>query len=275
MSSIDAVTVTGAFGKKPTVKGPYPFEITKTQSKVLIKGSGASVEKSSYVTFNYDLTDATTGKSLQSSFGSAPLTAPVTGLIPGFTESIVGKKVGDRVLMVINSKDAYDSVGGSGDIKVGDTLIFVVDVLGVSRTQASGTTVKPPAGLPAVSVDSKGYPSLSIDTASAPPTKLVVQTLIKGDGAKVTAGDNILAHYRMYDWKTGKLLASDYEGAPEEAALGTLLSAWQKGLVGQTVGSRVMIIAPPADAYPNGRATPSIAADATLVFVIDVLYAYQ
>ncbi len=275
VSNIDAVTVTGAFGKQPTVKGPYPFEITKTQSKVLVKGTGATVEKASYVTFNYDLTDATTGKSIQSSFGSTPLTAPVTGLIPGFTTSIVGKKVGDRVLMVINSKDAYDSVGGSGTIQVGDTLVFVVDVLGVSRTQASGTTVTPPAGLPKVTLDSKGYPSVTIDTTSTPPTKLVVQTLIKGDGPKVTAGDNILAHYRMYDWKTGKLVASDYEGAPEGGSLGTLLSAWQKGLVGQTVGSRVMIVAPPADAYPNGRATPSISADSTLVFVIDLLYAYQ
>ena len=275
VTSIGEVKVTGAFGKKPTVKGPFPFAITKTQSKVLVKGDGATVDKSSYVTFNYDLVDATTGKSLQSSFGSAPLTSPVGGLIPGFTESIVGKSVGDRVLMVINSKDAYDSAGGSGDIKVGDTLIFVVDILGASRSVASGDTVKPPAGLPTVTTDAKGYPSVTVDSSKSPPTKLVAQTLVRGDGAKVTAGDNILAHYRMYDWKTGKLLASDYEGAPEEGALGSLLSAWQKGLVGQTVGSRVLIVAPPADAYPNGRATPSIAADTTLVFVIDILYAYQ
>lgn len=275
VTSADAVTVTGAFGKKPTVKGPFPFAITKTQSKVLVQGNGASVDKSSYVTFNYDLVDATTGKSLQASFGQTPLTSPVGGLIPGFTESIVGKKVGDRVLMVINSKDAYDSAGGSGEIKVGDTLIFVVDILGASRTTASGTTVKPPAGLPTVTTDAKGYPTVSIDTTKTPPSKTVVQTLIKGDGPKVTAGDNILAHYRMYDWKTGKLLASDYESAPEEGALGSLLAAWQKGLVGQTVGSRVLIVAAPSDGYPNGRATPSIAPASTLVFVIDVLYAYQ
>lgn len=275
VTSPDAVTVTGGFGKKPTVKGPFPFAITKTGSKVLVQGNGASVDKSSYVTFNYDLVDATTGKSLQSSFGSAPLTSPVGGLIPGFTESIVGKKVGDRVLMVINSKDAYDSAGGSGDIKVGDTLIFVVDILGASRSVASGTAVKPPEGWPTVSTDAKGYPSVTIDTSKTPPTKTEAQTLIKGDGAKVTAGDNILAHYRMYDWKTGKLLASDYEGAPEEGALGSLLSAWQKGLVGQTVGSRVLIVAAPTDTYPNGRATPSIAPASTLVFVVDILYAYQ
>lgn len=276
LTSLDELTVTGKFGAQPKVTGPYPFQIPATQSKVLVQGNGTTVTDSGYVTFDYDLIDATTGKQIQSSFGAKdePITLPVTGVITGFTKSIVGKKVGDRVLMVITSKDGYDSNGGSGDIKVGDTLVFVVDIRDASLAGPQGTAVTPPAGLPTVGKDSHGYPTVTIDTSATPPKSLTVQPLIKGTGATVAASDTILVHYREYNWSDGKLIASDYEGTPESGLLSSLLSAWQKGLVGQKVGSRVLLIAPPSDGYPNGRATPSISAGSTLVFVVDILFAY-
>lgn len=273
VTSLDAVSVTGPFGKMPTIKAPYPFEIDKTQSKVLVQGKGAPVAKTSMITFNYQGIDATTGKSFDSSWnkGRSPLSAPATGLIPGFTNSIVGKHVGDRVLMVINSKDGYDSIGGHGDIKVGDTLIFVVDITGTSLTGPTGSTVAPAAGLPTVGKDAQGFPTVSIDTSKAAPKSVVVQPVMTGTGAAVKATDQVQVNYRAYSWKTGKLLLSDYEGNPEVGAMSQLLQSWQQGLVGKKVGSRTMIIAP--NAYPNGNATPSVAAGDTLVFVIDVLSA--
>jgi peptidylprolyl isomerase len=47
----------------------------------------------------------------------------------------------------------------------------------------------------------------------------------------------------------------------------------QQGLVGQTVGSRVMLVVPPALGYPAGNEKPKIAKDETLVFVVDLLFA--
>ena len=45
-----------------------------------------------------------------------------------------------------------------------------------------------------------------------------------------------------------------------------------KGLTGQTVGSRVLLVIPPTDGYPDGNATPSINPDETLVMVVDLLF---
>ena len=45
-----------------------------------------------------------------------------------------------------------------------------------------------------------------------------------------------------------------------------------KGLTGQTVGSRVLLVIPPADGYPDGNPTPSVAPDETLVMVVDLLF---
>ena len=52
-----------------------------------------------------------------------------------------------------------------------------------------------------------------------------------------------------------------------------LVDGWKEGLVGKTAGSRVLLVVPPAQAYPDGlpSATPSLAAGQTLVYVIDIL----
>jgi FKBP-type peptidyl-prolyl cis-trans isomerase len=55
---------------------------------------------------------------------------------------------------------------------------------------------------------------------------------------------------------------------------------WDKGLVGQTVGSRILLVVPPADGYgakgspPIGvKGSPPIGAKDTMVFVVDILAA--
>lgn len=49
-----------------------------------------------------------------------------------------------------------------------------------------------------------------------------------------------------------------------------LIKAWDKEIPGLRTGSRVLIIAPPADAY-GSRAQAKIPASSTLAFVVDVL----
>ena len=46
-----------------------------------------------------------------------------------------------------------------------------------------------------------------------------------------------------------------------------------QGAADQTVGSRVLLIVPPADGYPDGNARPKIEKDTTLVLVVDLLFA--
>ena len=69
------------------------------------------------------------------------------------------------------------------------------------------------------------------------------------------------------------MLAQNYDSGAETGTLNTLIPGWQKGLVNQTVGSRILLIVPPVDGYPKGNATPSIPAGETLVYVVDILFA--
>ena len=49
-----------------------------------------------------------------------------------------------------------------------------------------------------------------------------------------------------------------------------MIPGWDKGLVGKKVGSRVLLIVPPADGYAD-KVQGQIPANSTLVFVVDIL----
>lgn len=273
-ANLDAITVTGAAGKEPTAKASWPVSTSTTQSKVLTQGSGRTVEKTSILTINYVGVNGRTGKVFDSSFKrGAPATFDLARVVPGFSKGLTGKKVGDRVLIVTSSADGYDAGGGNpqAGIKVGDSLVFVVDILAVSFPHAEGTAVTPPSGLPKVTV-TDNVPTVTIGDATR-PSSLVVQPLVKGTGPKVKASDIIDVRYRTWVWSSGDMIEDGYDAEPVSSPLEGTIEGWKKGLVGQTVGSRVMLVVPPAMAYPDGTSDPSIAPGQTLVYVIDILFA--
>lgn len=279
IANLDAITVDPvAPGKLPKVTGKWPLAVEKTQVKVLTPGTGAVVPKGATVEVNYHGINGRTGKPFDSSmdeqFGhKAPATFPLTGVVAGFTKAIEGQKVGSRVLVMMTGQDGYGSQGGNpqAGIEKDDCLLFVIDILASSVTGPSGEAVAPKAGLPKVT-DAKGVPSVEIPK-TATPTSLVVQPLVKGTGKKIAATDAVTVHYRAWDWATGKLLLDDYSNAAgETGAIAQLVEAWKQGLVGQTVGSRVLLIAPPATAYGEAGVDGKIPKNATLVYVVDLLF---
>ena len=99
-----------------------------------------------------------------------------------------------------------------------------------------------------------------------------MQPLIKGKGKKVAAGDTVTFDYVWQRWSDGKILEETYNSKPAEAPLSELLPGMVKGLTDQTVGSRVLLVIPPSEGYPEGNATPKIDKGETLVMVVDLLF---
>lgn len=274
ITNLDAVSVTGNPGKSPTVKADWPIKIAKTTSKVLNPGTGRTVDSSATVNVNYVGINARTGKSFDSSFTRGKATSfSLDQVVAGFKKGLAGKKVGDRVLIMMPGTDAYDSQGGASQVGInkGDSLIFVVEIKDVAYKTAEGTAVSPPAGLPTVTVKNN-VPDVKIGDAKK-PSSLVTQPLIKGAGRKVTAKDTIQVKYRTWSWSDDELIEDGYDGSGVSGQMSGVIEGWKKGLVGQTVGSRVMLVVPPSMAYPKGNATPTIAKGETLVYVIDILFA--
>jgi FKBP-type peptidyl-prolyl cis-trans isomerase len=159
-----------------------------------------------------------------------------------------------------------------------DTLVFVIDVLGAynKSSGAHGTAVPlDDPKLPKVTDAGPGKaPSVTIPKADA-PTTLQDKTLIDGTGPVVRKGQALIAQYEGRIWKTGKVFDSSWSrGTPAAFPIGTgkVIPGWDKALVGKKIGSRVLLVVPPADGYgKNGAAQAGIKGDDTLVFVVDIV----
>ncbi len=275
-TSLDSVKVASKGSAEPTLSFAKPFVIDKTRTKVLKAGNGITLSENSIATINYVGVDGRDAKVFDSSWKrKAAATFPLSGVIPGFKTGLSGQKVGSRVLIGIPGSEAYDSQGGqsAAGIQVGDTLLFVVDILDASRTEPSGKTVPSPVGLPTVTGNAASKPVVTIPSSPAPSTMAAV-ALIQGTGAKVAKGDTIYVRYVGYSWKTGKLIDDQFAN-PSEGLLSSTIPGWQSGLTGKQIGSRVLLVLPPKDGYPQGSNNPPLAAGDTIVYVVDLLYAYK
>lgn len=272
-SNFDKVKVSGEYGTAPKITVAKPWGIDKTQAKVLKKSKGNEIKEGTSVEVNYLAINGRTGAKFDDSYSRKQTASfPLDNVVPGFAKGLIGQREGSRVLIAMTGKDGYDAQGGNpqAGIEVGDTLIFVVDVVSTTLDEPKGTDVKPVKGLPTVK-DKKGTPTVTIPKTD-PPKKLTAQPLIKGKGKKVADGDQVSFRYSWVTWSDGKVVEQNYGKTPAASELGGLVPGLAKGLVGQTVGSRVLLVVPPADGYPDGNAKPKIGKNETLVFVVDVLF---
>ena len=125
-------TVTTNQGEAPTIGAPTGNPPTKLFTKDIIVGSGAEALPTSTMTVHYTLMTWSNGKLIESSWTSgSPATFPLANVIVGWQQGIPGMKVGGRRLLVIPPDLGYGAQGG-GPIGPNETLIFVVDAIGVA-----------------------------------------------------------------------------------------------------------------------------------------------
>jgi peptidylprolyl isomerase len=156
------------------------------------------------------------------------------------------------------------------------TAVDVVDVVATQPlpARASGTPVAPSAALPTVTLDANGKPSLAVSRTTA-PSSLVVQPLIQGSGPAVTSGQTLVVHYTGWLWDGTQFDTTWDGGVPyvvSHIGQNQVIKGWDQGLVGQKVGSQVLLVVPPDLGY-GSDAQGSIPANSTLVFVVDILAA--
>ena len=125
-------TVTTNQGEAPTIGAPTGNPPTTLVTKDIIVGTGAEALPTSTMTVHYTLMTWSTGKVVESSWTSgSPATFPLANVIVGWQQGIPGMKVGGRRLLVIPPDLGYGAQGG-GPIGPNETLIFVVDAIGVA-----------------------------------------------------------------------------------------------------------------------------------------------
>jgi peptidylprolyl isomerase len=121
-------------------------------------------------------------------------------------------------------------------------------------------------------------PALSI-TCSKLPTSTDIAVISKGSGAVVKSGDLVVAHDYGRTWDNPTAFQNDFTGEPPDTLpVGTgqiSLIGLDSALVGINVGSRVLVVIPPTEAFATGAELPTgVTSGDTLVFVFDVIDAY-
>jgi peptidylprolyl isomerase len=190
-------------------------------------------------------------------------------------------KVGGRRLLVIPSDLGYGETG-QGDIAAGETLVFVVDLVGVTpapepppcrslrvvteRTPRRGPIVVEVTG----SADSK--PEVSVPDGD-PPCELQLVDVREGSGPVAAAGDTLKMQYVGISWSTKEQFDTSWGRSPFEFSLGggQVIKGWDQGIAGMRAGGRRLLVIPPDLGYGATGAGGAIAPNETLVFVVDLL----
>ncbi len=285
-ASSDKVEAVGDFGTAPKVTFDDPLTAKTTERTVLIEGKGDPAAEGSTLTVQYSAYNATSGDEIEvTSYddeGAVPFTLSKGQLLPGLLKALSCSSVGDRVAAVIPPVDAFKETGNE-QLSVGpsDSLVFVIDVTDIAAPvevlpRADGEDQPLPEGFPAIDVtlDDAGVPTVTLPD-TAPPAEFQVAVLKKGDGAVVADDADVTTNYQGIIWSSKTVFNDSWAaGEPVPFNVGQVVPGFSQMLVGQTVGSQVIAILPPASGYgdtpPEGS---GIAAGDTLVFIVDILAA--
>ncbi|MDO5661366.1 MAG: FKBP-type peptidyl-prolyl cis-trans isomerase [Brachybacterium sp.] len=265
----ETVQVSETVGEEPDVNFSSPLELDGPATEIITAGDGEAIEEGDTIALHTVYIDGSTGDVLTSAWrdGFANyLTVDAEQNGQETVDFLTSATVGSRLLMV----GQLQGEGGQAH-----TIIQVSDVLGKALDRAEGEEQEPPEDLPAITPAEDGAPSLEGPPEGDPPTETQVHVTILGDGESTAPGDALAMHYTGWTWSDGEQFDSSWErGAPFDFVLGQggVITGWDEGLEDLPVGSQVVLVIPPEDAYGEAPEDNPLREE-TLVFVADILYA--
>jgi peptidylprolyl isomerase len=280
-SEIDGLSVEGPVGEELTVDMEAPLDGEGTKSEVLETGDGNPLKLNESALLHLYIGNATSGKDAISTYDQGvpiQVTASEDQLFKAVLDNIVDQPRGSRVAVTAPVKDVWGEQGAPQlNLKASDTALFVADIVSVQPAEVidgpEGETVDPTSDAP--TVEEKDGQVSGLDWSTAPkkaPKKLTVIPLVEGEGPEATAESMVTFDYYGAVYGEDKPFDESYSREPTPFGVGVkgLIPAWDKVIPGLKRGSRVLIIAPPEDAYGD-QEQPNIPAGSTLTFVVDVL----
>ena len=257
----DSVTVKGDAGADPTVTFTSPLDVTSIERTVTTEGTGEKIAEGDYVQFAIAAYDAETGEKLGSAGYQAGSEQTLQVSAVGAGQYFGCATAGSRIVLALP---------GSEDVS---GQINVIDVLKVIPAAQWCQPVAPTDGaaFPTVTFGEDGNPTVTIPQGDA-PADVTLKVLTAGDGETVKSGDSVTVDYEGVSWSTGKTFDSSWDkGTPATFATTAVVAGFGNALVGQKVGSTVLVSMPPACGYGTDTANDqSGLAGQTLVFVIDI-----
>jgi len=258
-AALATVKVTGPADKMPFFSVSQPISLTGEVAQVLDKGTGNPIQVGHAVAVHVASFDPQTDTITGSTYDEGPeLLLAQEGAMPqALLEAMLFTKAGGRILF--------------GAPVNGEAVLWSFQILDSAPIfqRAEGTAVTPEAGLPVITLAENGEPTMT-PAKGDPPTKLVAQPLIEGDGDPVGPESWLVVHYRNWLWDGTEISSSWQTGRPDVVRLIDAIPGWQEGLAGHTIGSQVLLVVPPELAFGD-QESERVPSGSTLVYVVDIL----
>ncbi|GGF54653.1 peptidylprolyl isomerase [Marmoricola endophyticus] len=279
-TDVAGVSLSGGVGKSIKASWPEKFSGKKSsKATTVVKGSGDEIAKDDTVSTYVWIGSGKSKKTVYDDYKNGASEPIPAGQVSGVLGSLFdGATYGSRRAAVTTGSDLFGSPSGNPQLGVGgsDPVVIVVDLVKkapVSPTPSSDKVQTAPASEQPKVVEKGGKPSgLDFAGVDEPALDTPVQRVVlkQGNGAAVKATDTITVNYLGSTYKGTTPFDESYTKQPLSQPLSGLIKGWAIGLTGVKVGSRVLLQIPPAYGYGAQGSPPTIPANATLWFVIDV-----
>jgi hypothetical protein len=248
---------------EPTVDFPTPL-VSRTMERTLTTvGEGQLLRAGDIAEIQLSQFSGADATLVASTWEQA--TSAVSGV--GADKGLIGTllectPVGSRVAATVPESLFNDAASED------DTAVITIDVISGFPGKATGVAQQQQNGLPSIVTAPDGQPGFTIPSEPA-PTKLRTELLQAGSGEKLAEGDTAYLQFTGVNWTANTVDSSTWEsGTPLNTTIDStdvldqttglsLLGAAKEQLIGQRVGSQVLVVVPTDE-------------DA-IVYVIDIL----
>jgi len=283
--TVENIVVSDNRFQAPEVDYEAPLTVATTERMVIVEGTGEVVKDLDQVLISYALFNGGSGDMLGhiGYDGQDPVPFPVdisSPMLGGVSYTLLCSTVGSRVVGVIPAHQAYGPEGAPQfGLEPGAPVIFVADVQAIQPppdpplSRLTGALKDAPEDFPEITYDMSGKPTVTVDTEVV-PRDFQMFRVIDGSGQEVYPGATVIVHYHGVNLTTGEVFDASWDrGEPATFPTSGVIPGFRDGLVGQNVGSRVLIIIPPALGYgpSGGTGDGRIGPDDTIFFVVDIL----
>lgn len=262
----DGVTVEGEFTDVPTATFTTPLEADDLERSIAIEGDGDETVAGDPVNAIVSAFSGVSGEQLFSQ--PATITAGDSTVFEAFLAGIDCVPIGTRTVTVAPAATLYGDAGNETiGVAPGETVVIVVDVVEVQEALKPSEWTE---DVPEVKFGDDGEAPTVTLPATPPPTELQLKVLEKGDGDEVQAGDNVTLHYQGTSWDTGEVFDESYGGEPAQFPTDQVIQGFGAALVGQKVGTKLIVTIPPQYAYGAEQSEQNPLGGQTLVFLVEI-----
>jgi hypothetical protein len=289
-----SITASGALGQDPRAHVPTPTVTKRVQVSTTKKGSGLLLGQGDIAEVNVTLYTGADGKAANSTGYGRSKAAQVavdetSSTLPTvFAKSLMCQTVGSRVTTVMTAAQFYGSAktATSDGIAPSTVVVGITDIVKGYRGRATGILAPLKSGFPSIVTSGDGTPGLTLDLQE-PPKTLQSEVVRAGSGAVVKAGEKVLLQVQAIAW-TDPAPTSTFDSTwtshsprfytltayTKNSAGYSLDPGSVKSLVGQKVGSQVLVVVPAKYGYASGKSPQGYPTNETLIFVYDILGTY-